>query len=289
MSKTYLGVDIGGTAVKLGLVDENGRVLRRAERSVSFDGYKTPILDTVQAAIHEFLTADAPGLEGIAVSATGQIDSRRGVVAGTCGNFPGWIGVDIKGTLERAFGLPVTVANDANCMLLGEVWAGAAKGYTDVIGVTLGTGVGGGILTGGRLLEGARGLGGELGHFRLHALDGVACTCGAIGCYERYAATTALVRSAQKLACAGAGADFVGTTMRGYTPETTGINDVDFGFIAQLARECPAKVIAEGHIHTPEQAVQALYAGAFALVVGGAITRPAEITARYTAAINNHK
>ena len=88
------------------------------------------------------------------------------------------------------------------------------------------------------------------------------------------------------LACAGAGADFVGTTMRGYTPETTGINDVDFGFIAQLARECPAKVIAEGHIHTPEQAVQALYAGAFALVVGGAITRPAEITARFTGAIN---
>ena len=154
MSKTYLGVDIGGTAVKLGLVDENGAVLRRAERSVSFDGYKTPILDTVQAAIHEFLTADTPRLEGIAVSATGQIDSRRGVVAGTCGNFPGWIGVDIKGTLERAFGLPVTVANDANCMLLGEVWVGAAKGCTDVIGVTLGTGVGGGILTGGRLLEG---------------------------------------------------------------------------------------------------------------------------------------
>ena len=106
--------------------------------------------------------------------------------------------MDIKVTLEREFGLPVTVANDANCMLLGKVWAGAAKGYTDVIGVTLGTGVGGGILTGGRLLEGARGLGGELGHFRLHALDGVACTCGAIGCYERYAATTALVRSAQK-------------------------------------------------------------------------------------------
>ena len=199
MSTIYLGVDIGGTAVKLGLVDETGRVLRRAERSVSFDGYKTPILDTVQRAIRDFLAEDAPKPAGIGVSATGQIDSRRGVVAGTCGNFPGWIGVDIKGTLERAFGLPVTVANDANCMLLGEVWAGAAKGYTDVVGVTLGTGVGGGILTGGRLLEGARGLGGELGHFRLHALDGVACTCGAIGCYERYAATTALVRDAQRM------------------------------------------------------------------------------------------
>ena len=119
---TLLGIDIGGTAVKIGVVDESGKVLLSETRSVSFDGYKTPILDTVQTAIREFLTADAPRLEGIAVSATGQIDSRRGVVAGTCGNFPGWIGVDIKGTLERAFGLPVTVANDANCMLLGEVW-----------------------------------------------------------------------------------------------------------------------------------------------------------------------
>ena len=91
------------------------------------------------------------------------------------------------------------------------------------------------------------------------------------------------------MACAEAGADFVGTTMRGYTPETKGIDDIDFNFIAELARKCPAKIIAEGHIHTPEQAVQALYAGAFALVVGGAITRPAEITARYTKAINAHK
>ena len=166
------------------------------------DGYQTAVLESVRKAGKEFITAQAipvENLSGIGVSATGQIDSRRGVVAGTCGNFPGWIGVDIKGTLEREFDLPVTVANDANCMLLGEVWVGAAKGYTDVIGVTLGTGVGGGILTGGRLLEGARGLGGELGHFRLHALDGVACTCGAIGGYERYAATTALVRDAQKM------------------------------------------------------------------------------------------
>lgn len=147
---TLLGIDIGGTAVKIGVVDENGKVLLSETRSVSFDGYKTPILDTVTAAIRDFIAPhDAPALAGIGVSATGQIDSRRGVVAGTCGNFPGWIGVDIKGTLEREFGLPVTVANDANCMLLGEVWAGAAKGYTDVIGVTLGTGVGGGILTGG--------------------------------------------------------------------------------------------------------------------------------------------
>ena len=89
--------------------------------------------------------------------------------------------------------------------------------------------------------------------------------------------------------CAEAGADFVGTTMRGYTPETTGIDDIDFDFIRKLSAECPAKIIAEGHIHYPEQAVKALEAGAFALVVGGAITRPAEITARFTGAINAAK
>ena len=89
--------------------------------------------------------------------------------------------------------------------------------------------------------------------------------------------------------CAEAGADFVGTTMRGYTPETTGIDDIDFDFIRKLAAECPAKIIAEGHVHYPEQAVKALEAGAFALVVGGAITRPAEITARFTGAINAAK
>lgn len=87
------------------------------------------------------------------------------------------------------------------------------------------------------------------------------------------------------LKCAEAGADFVGTTMRGYTPETKGCDDIDFDFISELARVCPARIIAEGHIHYPEQAKKALEAGAFALVVGGAITRPAEITARFVSAI----
>ena len=199
--KQYFGIDIGGTAVKLGIVDETGKVLCKGEQSVNFDGYQTPVLDTVRKTAKEFLTAQAipvENLSGIGVSATGQIDSRKGIVAGTCGNFPNYIGSPIKAALEQDFGLPVTVANDANCMTLGEVWVGGAQGYTDVIGVTLGTGVGGGILTGGRLLEGARGLGGELGHYRTHALDGVDCTCGAKGCWERYAATTALVRAAKE-------------------------------------------------------------------------------------------
>ena len=87
------------------------------------------------------------------------------------------------------------------------------------------------------------------------------------------------------IACAEAGADFVGTTMRGYTPETKGCDDIDYAFIHELSEKCPAKIIAEGHIHYPEQAKKALEAGAFALVVGGAITRPAEITSRFVSAI----
>ena len=157
--KQYLAIDIGGTAVKLGIVDEEGRVLSKTEQSVCFDNYETPILTTVLSAAEQFLKEQAvepQGLAGIGVSAAGQIDTRKGIVAGTCGSLPNYIGSPIKAELEAKFGLPTTVANDANCMTLGEVWVGGAKGYTDVIGVTLGTGVGGGILTGGRLLRGAQ-------------------------------------------------------------------------------------------------------------------------------------
>ena len=158
--KQYLAIDIGGTAVKLGIVDEEGRVLSKTEQSVCFDNYETPILTTVLSAAEQFLKEQAvepQGLAGIGVSAAGQIDTRKGIVAGTCGSLPNYIGSPIKAELEAKFGLPTTVANDANCMTLGEVWVGGAKGYTDVIGVTLGTGVGGGILTGEvtRLIESA--------------------------------------------------------------------------------------------------------------------------------------
>lgn len=202
MKKPILGIDIGGTAVKLGLVTENGAVLAHMEQSVCFDGYQTPIMDTVVRTAQTFLAQQqqTPAmLQGIGVSATGQIDCHRGVVAGTGGNLPNWVGVAIAPRLQEVFGLPVTVANDANCMCLGEAWVGAAVGYTDVIGVTLGTGVGGGVITGGKLLEGTRGLGGELGHLPLHARDGIACSCGSRGCWEQYASVTALVARARAM------------------------------------------------------------------------------------------
>ena len=200
--KHYLGIDIGGTAVKLGIVDEAGAVLAKAEESVSFDGYRTPILTTVLKAAQAFLAAQsvpAESLAGIGVSATGQIDSRKGIVAGTCGNLPNYIGAPIKAELEKTFGLPVTVANDANCMTLGEVWVGGAQGYTDVIGVTLGTGVGGGVIVNGKVIDGPHGAGGEIGHITVNPHETAVCGCGKHGCLEQYSSATGVVRCMKKL------------------------------------------------------------------------------------------
>ncbi|MGL5541609.1 MAG: ROK family protein, partial [Erysipelotrichaceae bacterium] len=135
-------------------------------------------------------------LEGIGVSATGQIDSKSGVVIGSAGHIDHYLGSAIKQTIEERFLVETTVINDANAMILGELWLGNAQGYQNVVGITLGTGIGGGIVVEGKLLQGARGLAGELGHFSIDA-TGALCTCGNRGCYERLASTKALVQQVQ--------------------------------------------------------------------------------------------
>ena len=190
-----LTADVGGTAVKLALVDAQNHLHARREVSVSFDGYRTPLMGTVERAIHALLRETDAAVAGIAVAATGQIDDD-GTVAGTNGSIPGYEGTPIRERLETAFRLPVHVLNDANAALLGEMTAGAARGAADVLMVTLGTGVGGAMASGGRLLGGCRGLAGEIGHMILHP-GGEPCTCGLCGCYERYASTGALVRRAR--------------------------------------------------------------------------------------------
>lgn len=192
----YLGVDIGGTAVKLGIVTQEGKILSTYHKEVAFDGYVTPIIETVKSAIDEFLEREkinACELLGIGVSATGQIDYHRGIVIGVGGNIKNWCQTNVKQELEQKYGLKTTVVNDANCMILGEKWLGCAKDYQHVIGITIGTGVGGGILVNGDILQGAIGIGGEIGHFLIDA-NGVSCSCGNVGCYECYASMTALVK-----------------------------------------------------------------------------------------------
>ena len=192
-----LSIDIGGTAVKMGLVDREGNIQARHEASVCYDNYRTPILTTVIREAQAFLANEQFVIEGIGVSATGQVDDQIGAVIGTTGKIPHYEGSQIKREMEQTFGVPVFVLNDANAAALGECFAGRAKGVENVLMITLGTGVGGGIVLGGKIFGGTRGIAGELGHIPLYA-DGIPCTCGSRGCYESYAATTALVRLAKE-------------------------------------------------------------------------------------------
>ena len=202
MNKRYIGIDIGGTAVKIGYVTDEGELLATVSERVDFDHYQTPIIVTVKKAVDRFLASEnipLTDLSGFGISATGQIDTRKGVVSGTAGHIANWIQTPIAQIFEDSYHLPVSVVNDADCALMGECWLGAARGYRDVVMVTIGTGIGGGILTDGRLLTGVRGIAGELGHFPVR-VDGELCSCGNRGCYEKYASTTALVNTVRSRA-----------------------------------------------------------------------------------------
>ena len=192
-----LAIDIGGTAVKMGLVSRDGAVHVRHETSVCYDQYETPILTTVIREAKAFIAREGAQIEGIGVSATGQVDDRAGAVIGTNGKIPHYEGAQIKRDMEAEFGVPVFALNDANAAALGECFIGRGKGFEHVLMITLGTGVGGGIVLGGKIFGGMRGIAGELGHFTLYQ-GGIPCPCGKTGCFESYAATTALVRRAKE-------------------------------------------------------------------------------------------
>ena len=196
MGRLFASADIGGTSIKLGLVDETGYISFRDEIAYRKELGEETVMQILIRGIKEMLGSEgltSTDISGIGVSAAGCINSVTGSVAENGGNIPGWSFTQVTKELTEEFGVPATLANDANCAILGEQWIGAAKGCSDVLGVTLGTGVGGGIITGGRLLEGSRGYAGEIGHFPTHG-GGRHCICGLAGCYERYASTSALIR-----------------------------------------------------------------------------------------------
>ena len=201
MKEYAFGIDLGGTTAKVGLFTTSGKLLEKWEVSTDTSNNGAHILENLAAAVQQKMQEkglSADKVEGVGLGVPGPVlDSS--IVPIVCANLGGWGNRNVSIELSELLGgIRVLVGNDANVAALGEIWMGTAQGCRSAVMVTLGTGVGGGILTGGRLLEGARGLGGELGHYRTHALDGVDCTCGAKGCWERYAATTALVRAAQE-------------------------------------------------------------------------------------------
>lgn len=204
--KIYLGIDIGGTAAKIGLVDGDGNIVSEVfEYPVKFDDYETPIIETVVKGAKDFMEKNSKefsALNGIGVSATGGINSKLGIVEGSAGHIKNWKGTNIKERLENEFGIKTAVLNDANAAALGEMWKGAARGKENVIVMTVGTGVGGGIIVDSRILLGRKGFAGEIGHIPVN-VDGEGCSCGNAGCIEHYGSTSAIVRQVKKAVAYG--------------------------------------------------------------------------------------
>ena len=184
-----LAFDIGGTEIKYALCDENFNLSQSNSIPTNAHEGGRRIIERVVEIIKTF-----DNIDRIGVSTAGQVNSITGEIIFATDSIPGYTGVKIKNIIETETGIPTAVENDVNSAAIGEAVFGAAKGYSDFICLTYGTGIGGAIFLNGKLFTGASFSAGEFGHFVTHA-GGKDCTCGGNGCYEAYASTSALVRS----------------------------------------------------------------------------------------------
>ncbi len=190
-----LGIDLGGTNIAMAIVNENGEILARNKVETKVhEGFARVVERMSNAAIE--LIEKVNGVSKIGIGSPGSIDHENGIVRFSP-NFPGWINVPLAEEIEKRTKVNVSLENDANAFVMGEKWFGKAKGYTDIIGITLGTGVGGGVITGGKLLRGHDGIGAELGHIIVDP-NGYPCGCGNHGCLETMASATGISRLAKE-------------------------------------------------------------------------------------------
>ncbi len=197
MSSYCFGIDVGGTTIKCGLFRTDGEIVEKWEIPTRTENAGENILpDIAQTVLGKIESAgiDKAEVAGIGVGIPGPVRNGKVSVAVNLH----WGETDIEGVLGELTGLPIKAGNDANVAALGEMWKGGAEGYSNVIVVTLGTGVGGGIIVDGRIVEGAHGAGGEIGH--THAEDEIEdpCNCGNCGCLEQVASATGVVRLARE-------------------------------------------------------------------------------------------
>ena len=198
MSQYVFGVDVGGTTVKLGLFDVEGNLLDKWEIPTRTEESGSHILPDVADSIKDKINEKKIKEEeiiGVGVGAPGPIDGE-GVVHRAVNL--GWETFSIKKTLEEILHMPVMAGNDANVAALGEMWKGGGQGSKDLIVVTLGTGVGGGIIVNGKMLTGATGAGGEIGHIHVEDNETECCGCGNKGCLEQYTSATGITRLANR-------------------------------------------------------------------------------------------
>ena len=198
--KYAIGVDIGGTTVKIGIFEENSKLLDKWEiPTVTANGGKQIVPDVAKSVLAKLaeMGIEKSDVIGLGGGAPGAVD-ENGYMGGGAVNL-GWEPFNLKEAFEAELqGIKVKGANDANAAAFGEMWQGGGRGYSDVVAVTLGTGVGGGIIVNGKLLAGATGAGGEIGHIHLEDDEPDTCGCGGHGCLEQYASATGIVRLAKR-------------------------------------------------------------------------------------------
>jgi glucokinase len=185
----FLGIDIGGTKVKLGVVDSEKReiVYDTSVRTRVTAGQDAIVEDII--AVSKEIMEKYP-IERVGIGSAGRIDRENGIVI-TAGNLP-FRDLPLAKLISDALGIPAMLDNDGNCAVIGEYLAGVARGKKDVVMITVGTGIGGGIICNGKLLVGKNGRAGELGHFVINIYDPKPCACGLHGCFEQYCSTKAL-------------------------------------------------------------------------------------------------
>jgi len=195
----YVGVDVGGTSIKLGICNVNGDLLETYEGPTEAEGGSEVVLRHIAEYARKIVEQSAYSWEqvaGVGVGFPGFMDMKNGVVR-FAPNLK-WENIPVRAKLEEKLQKPIRINNDANIAALGEAWAGAGKGVDDLIMLTLGTGVGGGIIAGGKIYEGYNGMAGELGHIHVVPdLEAIQCGCGRKGCVETVSSATGIVRMAK--------------------------------------------------------------------------------------------
>ena len=204
MTNYSIGVDLGGTNLRIAAIEQQGNLLEKvtlgAESALSRDRVVADMCDAIQHVVSKY--RDSGALQGIGIGVPGIIDLKTGVVRKSP-NRPDWVDYPVRAEIERRLGTRVMLENDANAAALGEKWLGAARGVDDMAMLTIGTGVGGGLVLGGRVWHGMIGMAGEFGHNTVEP-EGALCRCGNRGCLEAYASATAVVRMAREAVASGA-------------------------------------------------------------------------------------
>lgn len=198
MAKYIFGVDVGGTTVKLGLFDVEGNVHDKWEIKTRTENGGENILPDIAASIQAKMAEKSIAKEevaGVGVGVPGPVDGK-GIVHKAVNL--GWGELDLKGQLSALLGMKVECGNDANVAALGEMWKGGGQGHQSIVAVTLGTGVGGGIIINGKIITGAEGAAGEIGHIHVEDEETATCGCGNCGCLEQYASATGITRLANR-------------------------------------------------------------------------------------------